>query len=232
MAATRALSRAASAASASSSARNSDARPAGGRRIRGAGRHVLERRTIARHALERPHRHVAEAAAQAPSPAAPRDRSIGRERLQPNRGHFGPARDRPERLLVGHQPGRAPRGSRSRASPSSRRAAGASAPTPPASAPSASTAARLDGLVGLVRAERDVEQHAGGFVAHALVGVRAHRVGQHRHGAQLAHRGATHARIVIGARDRREQFLFVLRKSPGRPPPAPSGRLTSILAVS
>ncbi len=66
-------------------------------------------------------------------------------------------------------------------------------------------------LFGLERAQRDVEQDAGGLIADALVGIGAERLGQHGHGAELADRRPPHARIAVVSSDRGQQVLLVLR---------------------
>ena len=66
-------------------------------------------------------------------------------------------------------------------------------------------------LFGLERAQRDVEQDAGGLIADGLVGVGAERLGQHGHGAELADRRPPHARVAVVSSDRGQQVLFVFR---------------------
>jgi hypothetical protein len=65
------------------------------------------------------------------------------------------------------------------------------------------------GLRRLVRAERDVEQHARRLLPDLRIAVPANRLRESGHAAELAHRSAPHARIRILPRDAREQFLIV-----------------------
>ena len=66
-----------------------------------------------------------------------------------------------------------------------------------------------DGLRSFVRSERDVEQHAGRFVAHLGVGILADDLSEHGDGPELADRSPADAGIRIGAREGCEQVLLV-----------------------
>ena len=68
------------------------------------------------------------------------------------------------------------------------------------------------GLVGLERAQRDVQQHAGGFVAHGLVRVGPQDLRQRPDRAELAHRRLAHARVVVGAGHLGQHVLLIFRK--------------------
>ncbi len=74
-------------------------------------------------------------------------------------------------------------------------------------------------LVGLVRPQRDVHQHAGCLIAHFGVRIVAHDVAQHGDDPQLADGRPPHARVLIGPRDLGEHVLLVFRKllHPGQP---------------
>ena len=68
------------------------------------------------------------------------------------------------------------------------------------------------GLVGLEGAQRDVQQHAGGLIAHGLVCVGTQNLRQRPNRAELAHRRLAHARIVVGACHFGQHVLLIFRK--------------------
>ena len=68
------------------------------------------------------------------------------------------------------------------------------------------------GLVGLERAQRDVQQHACGLVAHGFVGVGTQNLRQRPDRAELAHRRLAHARVVVGACHLGQHVLLIFRK--------------------